>query len=125
MRMWCSVLTRTTSHYWDVRAGEFPRPLNSLHPVQNSGAAEKRTYYLPLNIALPASPSSKPPEIGFDLLNNPEDICISLQGSSEPWSMKWRYVRSNTVRLSSDSILEALRNPQGTKWPSNNRSRGP
>src|SRR5437016_4509970 len=35
------------------QAGEFPRHLNSLHPVKYSG-----TYYLPLNIAWPASPSS-------------------------------------------------------------------
>src|SRR5882762_6936394 len=91
------------------QAGEFPRHLNSLHPVKYSG-----TYYLPLNIAWPASPSSIPPQIGFDLLKNPEDICISMRGASMPWiwTMKWRYVRSNTVRLSSAAIREALRSGQ-------------
>jgi hypothetical protein len=107
------------------RAGEFPRPLNSLQPVVHSGAAKTWTYYLPLNIALPASPASKPPEIGFDLVNNPEDICISLQGASLPWTMKWRYVRSNTVRLSSSAIREALNSARTTDRPSNNRWRGP
>ena len=102
------------------QAGEFPRHLNSLHPVKYSGAAEKRTYYLPLNIARPASPSSIPPQIGFDLLNNPEDICISLRGAPiMVWTMKWRYVRSNTVRLSSAAIREALRSGQITERPSN------
>jgi len=63
MRMWCSAVTRTTSQWWvfaihNYPSGwEFPRHLNSLHPVKYSGAAEKRTYYLPLNIARPASPS--------------------------------------------------------------------
>jgi len=106
------------------QAGEFPRHLNSLHPVKYSGAAEKRTYYLPLNIARPASPSpsSIPPQIGFDLLNNPEDICISLRGGKTLawiWTMKWGYVRSNTVRLSSAAIREALRSGQITERPSN------
>jgi hypothetical protein len=98
------------------QAGEFPRHLNSLHPVKYSG-----TYYLPLNIAWPASPSSIPPQIGFDLLNNPEDICISMRGASMPWiwTMKWGYVRSNTVRLSSAAIREALRSGQITERPSN------
>jgi len=100
------------------QAGKFPRDLNSLNPVEYSGAAEKWTYYLPLDIALPASPSSRPPKIGFDLLNNPEDICISLRGASMPWTMKWRYVRSNTVRLSSTAIREALRSGQMTERPS-------
>ena len=101
------------------QAGEFPRHLNSLHPAKYSGAAEKRTYYLPLNIARPASPSSIPPQIGFDLLNNPEDIWISMRGASMPWTMKWRYVRSNTVRLSSAAIRETLRSGQITDRPSN------
>src|SRR6266480_7042670 len=98
------------------QAGEFPRHLNSLHSVKYSG-----TYYLPLNIAWPASPSSIPPQIGFDLLNNQEDICISMRGASMPWiwTMKWGYVRSNTVRLSSAAIREALRSGQITERPSN------
>ena len=100
------------------QAGEFPRHLNSLHPVKYSGAAEKRTYYLPLNIARPASPSSIPPQIGFDLLNNPEDICISLRGG-KTLAWIWGYVRSNTVRLSSAAIREALRGGQITERPSN------
>ena len=101
------------------QAGKFPRDLNSLHPVKYSGAAGKRTYYLPLNIARAASPSSIPPQIGFDLLNNPEDICISLRGASMPLTMRWRYVRSNTVRLSSAAIRGALRSEQITERPSN------
>ena len=104
------------------QAGEFPRHLNSLHPVKYSGAGEKRTYYLPLNIARPASRSSIPPQIGFDLLNNPEDICISLRGGKTLawiWTMKWGYVWSNTVRLSRAAIREALRSGQITERPSN------
>ena len=100
------------------QAGEFPRHLNSLHPVKYSGAAEKRTYYLPLNIARPASPSSIPPQIGFVLLNSPEDICISLRGG-KTLAWIWGYVRSNTVRLSSAAIREALRGGQITERPSN------
>lgn len=102
------------------RAGEYPRRLD-IHRAEYSGAAKTWTYYLPLNIAVPPRPSSKPPEIGVDLLNNPEDICISLRGASLPGTMKWRYVSSNTVRLSSAAIREALSDSHPPDRPSNNR----
>ena len=106
------------------RADELPHPLNSPRSVESSGAAE-HTYYVPLNVAAPVSLAIKPRAVAFDLLDKPEDICISLRGSSMPLTMKWHYVRSNTVRLSSDTIREALSDAHPTDRPSNNRWRGP
>jgi hypothetical protein len=106
------------------RAGELPRPLNVPQAVEPRGTLE-RTYYLPLNTATPASLSIKGPGPSFDLRTNTEDICISLRGASMPLTMTWHYLRSNTVRLSSDTIREALNDAQPSKRPSNNRWRGP
>jgi len=92
------------------RVDELPRPLNSARSVEAFGTAE-RTYYLPLNITTPASLSVKGPGFGFDLLDHPEDICISLRSDPMPLTMKRHYLRSNTVRLSSDTIRKALSEP--------------
>ena|SRR5215472_6764660 len=101
-------------------AGELPRPLNSPRSVGPAGATE-RTYYLPLNIAAPATLEMKLHGVSFDLLGNPEDLCISLRGASLPFTMKWHYVRSNTVRVSRDAIREVLNDAQSTDRPSDNR----
>src|SRR5436853_607674 len=79
------------------RVDELPRPLNSARSVEAFGTAE-RTYYLPLNITTPASLSVKGPGFGFDLLDHPEDICISLRSDPMPLTMKRHYLRSNSVR---------------------------
>jgi hypothetical protein len=105
------------------RFDELPRPLNGSRSVESSDTRE-RTYYLPLNVAMPPTLTIKRGGVSFDLLDNPEDICISLHGASMPLTTKWHYVRSNTVRLSSDTIRKALSDTHPTDRPSNNRWRG-
>jgi hypothetical protein len=45
--------------------GEFPRTVYESDPVEHSDAADKHTYYLLLNIAVPADPF----RVGFDLVH--------------------------------------------------------
>jgi hypothetical protein len=105
-------------HTSTPRPGGPPRSLNS-GPSWGPRSCPKpapaqRTYYLLLDIADRPTPNSTPPTVGFDLLKNPEDICISLRGEDPhilgPPSHR---LRSNTVRLSSVAIREALRNYDG------------
>jgi hypothetical protein len=88
----------------------FLRPSNGPRPVvERADPAEKQTYYLLLNIAVPPSPNSGPPEVGFGLLHNPEDICISLRGEDlQILGPPSHRLRSNTVRLSREAIRETL-----------------
>jgi hypothetical protein len=118
------VLLGSSLYTTTPRADELPRPLNSLRSVESPGAVA-RTYYLPLNIAKPAHLSIKRPSVAFDLLENPEEICISLRSAPMPLTMKWHSVRSNTVRLSRDTIREALSDVPPTDRPSDHRSRDP
>lgn len=101
------------------RAGEAPRSLNGrLKGAEYSETTRKWTYYLPLNITTPGSLSIKGPGIGFDLRTNPEDICISLRNTP---TLKWHRLRSNTLRISSDAIREALTDTHPADRPSDNR----
>jgi len=83
----------------------FPRPRNAPQRiVERADPADKQTYHFFPNIAVPANPDSIPPEVGFDLLHNPEDICISLRGSELVMLFPPRHrLRSNTTRLSSET----------------------
>jgi hypothetical protein len=96
----------------------FPRPRNGPGPHLDPGA--RKTYHLLLNIAaLPHPPTPGDlgmGRVGFDLLHHPEDICISLTGQnsfiSRSQLLLEHRLRSNTVRLSSDAIREALKSAQ-------------
>jgi hypothetical protein len=93
------------------RADELPRPLNSSRSVELPDGT-RGTYYLPLNISQPPDATMKGAGVKFDLLEDPEDICISLRSAPPAFTTKWHSLRSNTVRLSRDAIREALSDAQ-------------
>ena len=72
-------------------------------PVELRNSASLYTYHLILNVALPASPLSRPPEIGFDLVSSPEDVCIQVRGGYIGFTM-----RSNVLRIPSQAIGDAV-----------------
>jgi hypothetical protein len=74
---------------WDPRGGS------------NDGALF--TYPVLLNLALSANPQALPPEIGFDLVARPEDVCIRIHGRS-----LLKKARLNTVRIPADTIHRAI-----------------
>jgi len=70
------------------------------------------TYVVLLNASRTASPSSNPPQIGFDLAAHPRSVCIRLKGGGyfAPG------VSSNMVTVSETDIREAFeryRKPDG------------
>jgi hypothetical protein len=71
---------------------------SALVPLRDSvalpDASGAYTYFVLVEVARRASPSSKPPQIGFDLAANPRSVCIKLAGGYIGES-----ISSNTVRV--------------------------
>jgi len=65
----------------------------------------KGMYYFFVNVRRKGSPDSQPPEIGFDLRNNPADICFYVTGSG---SMGLRY-KSPIAMIPKNEVAQAFR----------------
>lgn len=78
----------------DARRGSFARAATaSLHTFQFLMSPSRR-----------ASPQSQPPQIGFDLTTNPEDVCFDLTGGYMWWS-----VSSNVIRVQCSDISKVFK----------------
>lgn len=88
--------------YWHgIRLGE-----HEFDPIErhSDAAGAPITYYIFIDVAREKVVPSKPPREGFDLRQNPENVCFYLAGGNE----SGRGYRSNMVTIPKDVIAAAL-----------------